>query len=102
MVKAVEIHRISSGKPQAETVTDSVATEQAVSILVEDVDSFTVLCTPVDVEALAAGFVFSEGLIAGKDDIIFIEPSESDPNVVGIKVEEPERVTTKQKLIVAS
>ncbi len=101
-MQAVKIHRFSHGALQAKEVDDLVATEQAVSIVVDEVGTFTILCTPTDIEAMAVGFVFAEGMIDTLDDVLDISVSQRDPSVIGIKVQEPSRVVPGRNLIIAS
>lgn len=85
-----------------ERVADKVVAERAVTIMIDKVGSFTVMCTPCDVEALAVGFVYSEGIIRGFEDIVSVTVKESLPDVVGIVVDDPGRVAVERNLIVAS
>jgi len=48
---------------------ETVAREAAVTIDVVDVGSFTLLCSPNDLAALAVGFVYAEGLVERADDV---------------------------------
>lgn len=48
---------------------DLVAVEEAVTLDVEGVGRFTLLCTPCDLEALALGFLFAEGLVEGASGV---------------------------------
>jgi len=99
--KSVELSRIAS-KALPEKTTDRVIIEQAVTIMIDKVGSFTIMCTPVDIEALAVGFVFSEGIINGMEDVVAVCVKEELPNVVGITVQDPARIATKRNLIVTS
>jgi len=101
-VQAVSIHRILSDAREAQEVDDLVAVEQPVSIVIDEVGTFTVLCTPTDLEALAVGFVFTEGMVDTLDDVVCVAVSKRDPSVVGVKVEEPGRITSGRNLIIAS
>jgi len=47
----------------------AVAREQPLTIILNNKELVTLLCTPVDVDYLAIGFLFSEGLIKNKADI---------------------------------
>lgn len=96
----VEICRIVSGQ-KSETVTDAVVAEQAVTVMIDKVGSFTIMATPCDIEALAVGFVYSEGIINGIEDCLSISRSETLSNVVGIVVQNPTQIA-KRNLIVAS
>lgn len=100
-VRSVRITRLASGA-QPEKTSDQVIAEEAVTIMIDKVGSFTVMCTPCDIEALAVGFVYSEALIDSIDDIVTVSTKENLPNVVGIQVENPGRLTIKRNLIIAS
>ena len=82
--------------------SDCVVSERAITVMIDKVGSFTIMCTPSDLEALAVGFIFSEGIITSTRDIVSITIKESMPDVVGVVVEDPGRVTIQRNLIVAS
>jgi len=48
---------------------DIVARETPVTIILNDRELVTLLCSPTDLEYLAIGFLFSEGLLKSKDEI---------------------------------
>jgi FdhD protein len=48
---------------------DVVVKETPFTIFLNDVDLVTLLCSPKDLEYLAVGFLFAEGIIKGKEDI---------------------------------
>jgi len=50
-------------------VEDVVARESPLTIILDDQELVTLLCTPKDLKYLAVGFLFSEGLIQQKGDI---------------------------------
>jgi FdhD protein len=100
-VFSVNISRITS-KYSQNKISDHVIVEQAVTIMVDKVGSFTIMCTPLDIEALAVGFVYSEGMIDSIDDVVSVSTKEGLPNVVGIQVEDPSRVAINRNLIIAS
>jgi len=97
----VDIRRIhqTSG---AETVADNVIVEEPLTIMVHRVGSFTVMCTPSDVEALAVGFIYSEGMIRSADEITAIATKDNLPNVIGIEIQEPAQLGIARNLVVAS
>ena len=97
----VDVFRIHSDGSMERT-RDKVITEQPVTILIDQVGSFTVMCTPSDIEALAVGFTFSEGLISRIDEVIetYVKPELA--NVIGIQVQDPTRIGIGRNLIVAS
>jgi FdhD protein len=100
-VFSVNISLITS-KYSQNKISDHVVAEQAVTIMVDKVGSFTIMCTPLDIEALAVGFVYSEGMIDSIDDVVSVSTKEGLPNVVGIQVEDPSRVAINRNLIIAS
>lgn len=75
-----------------------VVLESPVTIDVENVGSFTLLCTPDDKRALAVGFMRSEGIIEGLDDIADLRECRTDSSIMRVKltgraplVEDPDR-----------
>ncbi|MHC4122555.1 MAG: formate dehydrogenase accessory sulfurtransferase FdhD [Planctomycetota bacterium] len=100
-VCSAEVSRITS-EGVVEKLIDSVVVEQAVTIMVDKVGSFTIMCTPSDIEALAVGFIYSEGMIDSIDDIVAVSVKEELPNVIGIGVEDPSRIGIRRNLIIAS
>ncbi|MBM3501042.1 MAG: formate dehydrogenase accessory sulfurtransferase FdhD [Armatimonadetes bacterium] len=68
-----------------------VVVEQAITIDVGGLDRYTLLCTPVDLEALAVGFLFTEGVIDGIDAISSVRPCESEPAVLQVRPAESAR-----------
>lgn len=85
-----------------EAVADRVIVEEPLTILVDRVGSFTILCTPSDLPALAAGFVFSEGMIRSAEDILAVFTKDHLPNTIGIEIREPARQGIARNLVVAS
>ncbi len=47
----------------------TVARESALTVILNNQELVTILCSPADLKALAVGFLSSEGLLNGKDDI---------------------------------
>ncbi len=97
----VDIHRVHQAS-HVETVADYVIVEEPLTIMIHTVGSFTVMCTPSDVEALAVGFIFSEGMIRSADEITAIATKDDLPNVVGIEIQRPVQLDIARNLIVAS
>lgn len=50
-------------------VEEAIAEEFPLTVIVNDQELVTLLCSPMDLKYLAVGFLLSEGLLAGKDDI---------------------------------
>ncbi len=64
----------------------NVIVESPLIIDVEGIEHYTILCTPIDKLAMAAGFLFSERVIDSMDDISRIELCEDDPGIVRVKL----------------
>jgi FdhD protein len=71
----VRFHQMNSNK--WETIDNYVIVEKPVSLFVNNELWLTFMCTPNQLEALAAGFLFNEGAIATKTEIIDIHICES-------------------------
>jgi FdhD protein len=100
-VCSAEIFRISS-EGLTEKLADSVVIEQPVTIMIDKVGSFTIMATPLDIEALAVGFVYSEGLIDSMGDVVAVSTKPHLPNVIGIQVHDPTQISVRRNMIVAS
>jgi FdhD protein len=87
-VKYVRADRISTGdaaqQPDKENVC--VVEEAAVTIDVDGVESYTVLCTPTDTRAMAVGFLFTEGIIQRMADIKVVRECYDDPNIIRVQL----------------
>ena len=66
-VEEVEILRVTDEGSTA--VEDTVVVEFPMTLILNDQELVTLLCTPSDLKYLAVGFLFSEGFIESKDDI---------------------------------
>lgn len=75
----LDITRINGGK--TERVRDVVSRELPVKIMLNDAEIVTLMCSPKDLDCLAVGFLFAEGLIEGKRDIRAIEADEIEGTV---------------------
>jgi len=65
--KKLDILRISGKK--AENVKDIIVREYPITIVFNDVEIVTLLCSPNNLDYLAVGFLFAEGLINDKKEI---------------------------------
>ena len=92
------IHRLS----HVEHVSDCVIAEEPVTIMVDRVGSFTVMCTPTDINALAVGFLFSEGMICSADEVVEICRKEHLDNVIGIQIQKFSKHEIQRNLVIAS
>ncbi len=97
----VEPLRISTeGAPPVRDRCD-VVVEELLTIMVEGVGNFAIMCTPCDVEALAVGFAFSESMITSIDDVIDCS-YRADERTVGLRLDDPARAGSGRNLIVTS
>ena len=68
LVKEQQVFRFVQGAGTSE-VTDTVVTEYALTIFVNDEEMATVVCSPEHMEDLVTGFLASEGVIRSVDQI---------------------------------
>ena len=73
------IHRFHNG--QVEYTEDGIIAEQSVSLTVNGKVWLSFMCTPVDLEALAVGFLFNEKIISHMDEIMDIYVCEHKDNI---------------------
>ena len=101
-VPIVRIYKDGRGTPKR--MEDTVVAEYALTIRLDDKDLVTLLCSPEKLEYLAVGFLFSEGIIKGKEDIKEIVLDENK-GAIGIATAEPGKTakdTASQRLIGSS
>jgi FdhD protein len=75
----IEYHQFSPGRWQA--VSGNAIVERTVSLTVNNEVWLSFMCTPMDLEALAVGFLFNEGLISSMADIASVRLCASGDNV---------------------
>jgi len=75
----IEYTRISNHG--GETATGGIITEANVGLTVNGQLWLTFMCTPTQLEALAAGFLYNEGIIHSADEIELMQPCESGDNM---------------------
>lgn len=84
----VHAERISTGgaiePPRKENVC--VVREAPLAIDVESVETYTLLSTPIDRRALAAGFLYGEGVIEHRDDIAVLKECDDDPGTIRVRL----------------
>jgi len=64
-----------------EDVTGSVTVEMPISLTVNGEPWLTFMCTPVELEALAVGFLFNESLIQAPNEVVDVRVCEHGDNV---------------------
>jgi FdhD protein len=105
-MRYVRADRISTGdvptRPKSENVC--IIEETAVTIDVESVEAFTILCTPTDKLAMAAGFLFTEGVIESVADIRILKECDDDPNTIRVRLADqvPRLGDTGRNLLISS
>jgi len=67
MIESFKITKIKENRRQA--VEDIVIREIPLTVIVDDMELVTLLCCPDDLEDLVTGFLFTSGLIKGKEEI---------------------------------
>src|SRR5437773_2428719 len=95
-IRTVQITRLSDGSGTAGD--DDIVVEEPLEIRVNDVSLAITMRTPGDDEALAVGFLATEGILRGPADLFDVArcgDSETDPNALNIVTAyvAPERVT---------
>jgi FdhD protein len=87
-VRYVLASRISTGdaagQPEEEKVC--IIEEVPVAIDVEGVETYTLLCTPTDRRAMAAGFLLSEGIIDQMADVEVLKKCDDDLNTIRVRL----------------
>jgi FdhD protein len=84
-VKADRISTVDAAMPP-DTEQICVVEEVPVTIDVENVEHYTVLCTPTDVEAMVLGFLYTEGLLDSLSDVSVIKPCDDDPFTIRVRL----------------
>jgi FdhD protein len=85
-VRASRISTRGGGAARDESV--SLALEAALTVDVQGVESYTLLCTPGDDLALTAGFLLSEGIVDGMDDVAELRACDDDTSIVRVRLKQ--------------
>ena len=90
-VRQVAARRIESHASGAtwESEELQVVVEAPLVIDVDGFDTYTLLCTPLDTEALAAGFLLTEGIVEGMEAITTLRPCEDESGVIRVQLADP-------------
>jgi len=104
MIKKLPVLRI---KGQAvNEFEDTVVKEHSATIMMNDQEVVTLLCSPTNLEYLAAGFLLGEGLLQSHDDIVITSvDGDEQTSTVRVEVKEPGEVskhTSSRRLIASS
>ena len=80
-----------------------VVVETPLTIDIKDVGTYTLMCTPCDVTALAVGFAFSEGLISSRSEIGMLARCPDDPGVIRMQLlNNPQGPRPERNLLIVS
>ena len=101
-IRSVAVQRISVAGDGPEDQSCQVAVEEALTVAIEDVGNFTIMCSPCDAEALVAGFIFAEGMIDDIDDIISISALHDQTCTIAARLDNPTRLISSRNLIVST
>jgi FdhD protein len=93
----VQARRLSTDGTPPRVETCRLVVEEPLTIDIEGVGSYTLMCTPGDSMALAVGFAFTEGVIAGLSDIATLYRCEDDPRIVRLRLAHPPAGETAQR-----
>ncbi|MDH3347710.1 MAG: formate dehydrogenase accessory sulfurtransferase FdhD [Desulfobulbaceae bacterium] len=87
MKPATEILLIRVNGDQSEDMVDLVATEIAFTLIVNDEILVSLLCSPIELDAMAIGFLCSEGLLRDRDSLLGVEVDEPS-NTVRVQIKD--------------
>ena len=74
MTDAVSAYRVVRIRDSVETVEDYLVVEEPMEIRLDGVPLAVVMRTPGDEQDLALGFAITEGIVAGPEDVIGVDP----------------------------
>lgn len=80
--KGVKKNIIRIGQGNKEEITDIIAREIELSIYVNQKKIIRLYCSPGNYKFLGAGFLFSTGILASKEDILLIETNHNSVNII--------------------
>jgi len=84
-VELRQVLRISADKRSH--VEDGIIRESPLTIYINNKEILTMLCTPVDLDLMAVGFLWAEGMVQEKDDIVKIVVSK-EKGMVWVELKE--------------
>ena len=100
--ESVEVTGFRRGRPEGKREERRLVVERPLRIEVRDGTAYTIMRTPGADRELTVGFLFSEGLIRSKDDILILEECPEDPDTIRVRLAEPDAKGAKRSLVVSS
>lgn len=103
MTRKLPVLRVN--RQEANEFEDTVVKEHSATIMVNDSEVVTLLCSPTNLEYLAAGFLLSEGLLKSRDEIIRTSVTGDDrKSTVRVEIKESAEATeyTSSRPLIAS
>ena len=103
-LRRIEPLRIATAGDGSHPIADAceVAVETPVTIDVADVGAYTLMCSPGDTRALAAGFMYTENIIERLGDIAILQQCVDDPTVIRVRLKHPVETDGKKRTLVVS
>jgi FdhD protein len=85
-IRQVRAHRLSTDRGSGLSVAESVwvVVEAPLTLDVQGVDAYTLLCTPGDTLPMVYGFLYSEGVIDSPADVASCRPCRDDPAILRV------------------
>jgi FdhD protein len=97
--------RMTARRPEPESENCEAIAEEAVTIALGEAGNFILLATPSDVEALAVGFAYSEGLLTKREEIAGVRSERTGPWTVRVDLNlrhPPEEIDTRNLIVTSS
>jgi len=95
-LKQFTVMRLSASLPDNKWIEETVgvAVEAPLTIDIEGINSYTILCSPSDRRAMAVGFMFSEGIIQEMGDIAMLADCLDSPEMMRVRLNNPSQKKT--------
>lgn len=84
--KTIKLFRIKDAVLDQKSLQDQVVVEQKITIQIDGLRDYTILCTPSDLKALVVGFLFAEGVVNSFADIIDISGYDLKLQAISVKL----------------
>ena len=103
-LKTVDACRVATAGPGEPGVPEAceVAVEAPLTIEVADAGSYTLMCTPVETRALAVGFLFTEGMIERRDDILLLAECPDAAHVLRVQLADASKAPERNLAVMSA